>query len=247
MPWWSCSTHSGADFIYRGIVHRVRRSLTVALCLTDDEMGAVSPSFPTLSTCSCMRLETRSARSMRTEAARSLKSYRTSSTSQTPSTQTPVVMSGSSGVRAASDASCGGVRLWPCATHVNLVGLLAFERFQSTVSAVKDVAPLDPGADAFERDAAVALQDAHRLFDAWMVTVEPACVQVFCAVEACFGFGRDEDKAGGVEGSSPGKRWKSLKARCLRAVAEEGRGPRGASLGEVLMLFKHICRLGCHR
>lgn len=219
----------------------------VALCLTDDEMEALSPSFPTLSTCSSMRLETRSARSMRTEAALSLKPHRLSSTSQTARTMTPVVMPGSSGVRAASFAFRSGVRLWPCATHVNLVGLLAFGRFQSTVSAAKDVAPLGPGADAFERDAAVAVEEAHRLFDAWMGTAEPACVQVFCAVEACVGFGRDGDRTGGDEGSPADTRWESLKARCLRAVAEEGRGPRGASLGEVLLLFKHICRLGCYR
>lgn len=194
-----------------------------------------------------MRLKTLSARSMRAEAARSLKPHRPSSKSQTARTLTPVVMPGSSGVREASFASRGGVLLWPCATHVNLVGLLAFGRFQSTVSAVKDVMPLGPGADAFEQDAAEALQDAHRLFDAWMVTAEPACVHIFRTVEACVGFGSEGDRAGGDEGSPVDKRWESLKARCFRAVAEEGRGPRGASLGEVLLLFKHICRLGCHR
>lgn len=116
-------------------------------------------------------------------------------------------------------------------------------------------------------DGQGAALEAARLFDAWMSLAEPAsCVEVFRAVEACAG-GRGADTGGsGGNGTGSGSggrqnveadcsasemhgqpRWDVVKEQCFRAMAEEGRGPRPASLEEVLLLFKHFCRLGCRR
>ena len=184
---------------------------------------------------------------MRVEATRSLINNRSSRADKTASTLPLAVRPAGSFGTAKTTSDGGGVRLWSSASHVNLVGLLAYGRFQSTVAAAKDVTPTGPGADTFERDTAAALEDAYRLFQGWMVAIEPACVQAFCAVRSYVRCGRGGKRAGGVEYSTPSQRWGSLKARCFSVVTEEGRGPREASLEEVLLLFKHICRLGCRK
>ena len=280
---WSCWTRSGTDFVYRRIVSCVRQSLTVALCLDDDEVSAFSPSFPALSTCPSLRVETWSARSMQLAAVRSLSAHqpRPARSAGVNSSVTPPSMALSSsqvgrqdGGTAAGGVAClrstsaigqgdevlnpcsdsgkGGLCLWPGATHVNLVGGLAFGRFQSTVSAYSDP-PISSLASSFpeggdeqvveviKRDAKKVIEESGQLFDAWMAQVPPSCcVEVFQAVEACAG-----GKGDCFE--QQGQHWSTLKARCFRAMAEEGRGPRPASLNEVLLLFKHVCRLACRR
>lgn len=157
---------------------------------------------------------------------------------------------GSRAQREGDDHADGKVCLWTGATHAHLVGMFAFGRFQSTVTAAKDVV-LDegPGAEKCKADAAVAVKEAQRLFDAWMVLAQPACVDVFGVVEACAGrsVGSGESVDGRGGGSRGCKSWFALKTQCFRAIAEEGQSPRGASLEEVLLLFKHLCRLGCRR
>lgn len=165
----------------------------------------------------------------------------------------------------------GKLRLWSGATHANLVGILAFGRFQSTVSASKDLplslsettATSDDSAgvrgdtDSFATDAATALEEENLLFNGWMASAEPACVDTFLAVEACTG-GYDRgghDVGGSATEKHNGPRpeaasdvsWGKLKGVCSRAIGEDGRGPRGASLQEVVLFFKHLCRLGCRR
>lgn len=226
----------------------VRQSLTVVLCLADDEVSALSQSLSALSTCPSLRLDPWSAGSMHTAVKRSLAAHLSPQKNVSTHTQSPTV-----GAREAAttvrDGATGRARLWPGATHVNLVGALAFGRFQSTTPAAKDAAPEGPGAVTFERDVEAVFREADCLFGAWMVLVEPACVEVFRAVEAWSG-GGVSDGDGEDVGSLDDKgdhRWTPLESRCFRAVAEEGRGPRGASVEEVLVLFKHICRLGCRR
>lgn len=58
--------------MYRRIVSYIRQCLTVALCLDDEEVVALGPSFPALSTCPSMRFESWSDRSMQLVATRSL-------------------------------------------------------------------------------------------------------------------------------------------------------------------------------
>lgn len=250
--------------MYRRIVSYIRQSLTVALCLHDDEVVDLCPSFPAVSTCPSVRLEAWSGRSMQLAASWSLSSHfdrphlgaavdATTDHNVMPSarkerlatdgsgsvpTDTPI--SGDEGQQCWFDVpGKGGVCLWSGATHAHLVGALAFGRFQSTVTAFKDP-PMN--------SVPSSLEDSQRLFDAWMVLATPSCcVEVFQAVEACSG----GDGVLKGEESSSGDRdqpsWGALKARCFRAMAEEGRGPRAASLDDVLLLFKHMCRLGCRR
>lgn len=282
--------------MYRRIVSYVRQSLTVALCLDDDEVAALCPSFPALSTCPSVRLEGWAAGSMRLAAARSLSarlSNRPPATGEietatyhntvprTPelagrekvvaavrSTQQSNAYVGAAGAQGPHSelSGRGGVYLWPGATHANLVGGLAFSRFQSTVSAFRDTTAVtfDSGADSglsdragahvaelIKKDASRAAEESERLFDAWMLVAKPSCcIEVFQAVEACAGGSSNGDGFNGEENSSHNQgqlRWGELKARCFRAMAEEGRGPRPTSLGQVLLLFKHLCRLGCRR
>lgn len=278
----------------------VRQSLTVALCLDDEHVATLCPSFPALSTCPSVRLEEWSARSMQLAAARSLSVQRSNRSPATAEIETattcvntappPSVVAGrevgvAAPVGAAQQANghgagmegaqhlCpefngkGSVCMWSGATHANLVGGLAFGRFQSTVPAFRDstAVPLGPGADSgvsdragahvaelIKKDEDKAAEESERLFDAWMVLADPSCcVEVFQAVVDCTG--GDGGGGGGFVGeeSSSGDqgqpRWGALKAMCFRAMAEEGRGPRPASLGQVLLLFKHFCRLGCRR
>lgn len=304
---WSCWTRGGIDFVYRRIVSYVRQSLTVALCLDDDDVAALCPSFPALSTCPSVRLEEWSARSMQLAAARNLSVQRSDRPPATAGIETtttgfnttappPSVVPGrevgvaapagatqqatghGAGVEGAPSlcpefAGKGSVCLWSGATHANLVGGLAFGRFQSTVPAYRDSAavPLGAGADSgtsdragahvaelIKKDENKAAEESERLFDAWMILVEPSCcVEVFQAVVGCTGGGGGSGGGGGGGGEFVGEesssgdqgqpRWGALKAMCFRAMAEEGRGPRPASLGQVLLLFKHFCRLGCRR
>lgn len=284
--------------MYRRIVSYVRQSLTVALCLDDDEVATLCPSFPTLTTCPSVRLEEWSAGSMRLAASRSLSAHRFDRPPATAVTETatchnntvprPSLGAGREkrvvAVKAAQQINAhgggmegarglcsrlsgkGGVFLWSGATHANLVGGLAFGRFQSTVLAFRDptVANVSPGADSgfsdrvgahvaerIKKDANAAAEESEQLFDAWMAMAKPSCcIEVYQVVEACAGGGSvgggfmDEESSSGDQGQPS---WSAVKARCFRAMAEEGRGPRPASLGQVLLLFKHLCRLGCHR
>lgn len=56
--------------------------------------------------------------------------------------------------------------------------------------------------------------------------------------------GDDHEPKGATERA---RGWEVLEARCYRTLVEEGRGPRVATLQEVLLLYKHLCRLGCTR
>ncbi|CAM9120215.1 unnamed protein product, partial [Ectocarpus sp. 13 AM-2016] len=274
---WSCWTRGGTDFVYRRIVSHIRQCLIVALCLDDEEVIALGPSFPVLSTCPSMRFESRSDRSMQLVAARSLGAdlgkFPDSAFGTDERARRELFSRPSSGFDGKSR-----VYLWSGATHANLVGLLAFGRFQSTVPAFKDPPTIPAGgtaergdigsvAELIENDQFAAAEEAERLFDAWMASADPsACVVVFRAVEECSGgsgVGVDCDGGtrsndacvGGVNVEMDGSsrtgqdegRWGAVKAQCFRAMAEEGRGPRPASIDEVLLLFKHLCRLGCRR
>ncbi|CAM9585246.1 unnamed protein product, partial [Ectocarpus sp. 8 AP-2014] len=274
---WSCWTRGGTDFVYRRIVSHIRQCLTVALCLDDEEVIALGPSFPALSTCPSMRLESWSDRSMQLVAARSLGADLTKTPAPASGTDERARRERFSRPNSGFDSK-GRVCLWSGATHANLVGLLAFGRFQSTVPAFKDP-PTTPAAgttgggdvgsfaELIENDQFAAAEETERLFDAWMASADPsACVVVFRAVEECAGGSgvgvdcdggtrSDDPCVGGVnvemDGSSRAGqdqgRWGAVKAQCFRAMAEEGRGPRPASIDEVLLLFKHLCRLGCRR
>lgn len=264
----------------------VRQSLTVALCLDDDEVVDLCPSFPALSTCPSVRLEAWSGRSMQLAASRSLSAHlnkpRCIATVDTvthhsnaafgqeekPATgglgsvaTVNTCVAGDEGPKPRFDVpGKGGVCLWPGATHAHLVGALAFSRFQSTVTAFKDP-PInsvsssregdgdgEQATELIKQDESRAIGDSERLFDAWMVLAEPSCcVEVFQAVEACAGGNGGPNDEGGSADNQGQPRWGALKAKCFRAMSEEGRGPRTASLDDVLMLFKHICRLGCRR
>lgn len=122
-------------------------------------------------------------------------------------------------------------------------------------------------ADPTINDDQDAAHEAARLFDAWMVLAEPACcVEIFRAVEACAGDGGVDtggDGSNGTGGAGGGgikaeddasasqvreqPCWRVVKDHCFRAMAQDGRGPRPVSLEEVLLLFKHLCKLGCRR
>ena len=155
----------------------------------------------------------------------------------------------------------GSACLWPGATHVHLVGALAFGRFQSTVTAFKEppVSSIssshegdsDGGqatGELIKQDALRATEDSERMFGACMAVAEPSwCVEVFQAVEACAGGDGGPTGEGGSVVEQGQRRWGPLKAKCFRAMSNEGRGPRAASLDDVLVMFKHICRLGCRR
>lgn len=262
--------------MYRRIVSYVRQSLTVALCLDDDEVVSLCPSFPALSTCTSVRLEAWSVRSMQLAASRSLTAHlnrpRHIATSDAATQEEKFATGGLGSVAAIKSCSpreelqnpCfdvsekGGVCFWLGATHAHLVGALAFGRFQSTVAAFKDP-PMNSvlssvegdGGQAVElikEDARRATEESELLFDAWMVLANPACCgEVFQAVEACAGGDGALNGGGGSSGDQDQASWGALKARCFRAMAEEGRGPRPASLDDVLVLFKHICRLGSRR
>lgn len=124
-----------------------------------------------------------------------------------------------------------------------------------------------PVAELIENDEFAAAEEAERLFDAWMASADPSsCVVVFRAAEECAGGSgvgvdcnvgarSDDASVGGVNTEKDGAaragqdqgHWRAVKAQCFRAMAEEGRGPRPASIDEVLLLFKHLCRLGCRR
>lgn len=270
--------------MYRRIVSYIRQSLTVALCLDDDEVVDLCPSFPALSTCSSVRLEPWSGRSMQLAASRSLSAHldrphrtatvdaATHHNAVASGQEERLATPGAGSVAAANTripadegsrpwfdgSDQGGVCLWSGATHAHLVGVLAFGRFQSTVTAFKDprvssVASYleGDGGQAIElikQDADQAIDESERLFDAWMVVAEPSCcVEVFQAVEVCAGGGGGLKGDGGSSGGQGQRSWGALKARCFRAMAAKGRGPRTASLDDVLLLFKHICRLGCRR
>lgn len=232
---------------------------------------SVSPLFPIISTCPSVRLEPWSAKSMRMAAARSLKtacsslslrsSGRTRSDIPNPASSAAMIIDQND-----TPSRPGKINLWSGATHANLVGMLAFGRFQSTVPASKDIAPpisetpatsgvSAAGAhdtDSFATDAATASATATLLFNGWMASVEPVCVETFLAVEACAG-GYDRGHVEVTENHGPPLQatghvsWRKVKDLCFRAIAEDGRGPRGASLEEVLLLYKHLCRLGCRR
>lgn len=232
---------------------------------------SVSPLFPIISTCPSVRLEPWSAKSMRMAAARSLKaacsslslirSGRTRSDIPNPSASAKMTTDQND-----TPSRAGNIKLWSGATHANLVGMLAFGRFQSTVPASKDIAPPisetpatsgDSAArardtDSFATDAATASEEATLLFNGWMASAGPVCVEAFLVVEACAG-GYDRGHDEGTENHGPPLQatghvsWRKVKDLCFRAIAEDGRGPRGASLEEVLLLFKHLCRLGCRR
>lgn len=266
--------------MYRRIVSYIRQSLTVALCLHDDEVVHICPSFPALSTCPSVRLEAWSGPSMQLAASRSLSAHlnkpgriagvdttrhhNAAATGQGEKLATGGLGSvdgktthgaGSKGLIPRLP-NRGGVSLWPGATHVHLIGALAFGRFQSSVTAFKDP-PInsvslegDGGklAEMIKRDANVATEDSQRLFDAWMVLATPACcVDVIQATEACAGGDGVLSGKRGSFGDKDQPSWGAVKARCLRVMAGEGRGPRPASVDDVLQLFKHICRLGCRR
>ena len=270
--------------MYRRIVSYVRESLTVALCLDDDEVVELCPSFPALSTCPSVRLEAWSGRSMQLAASRSLSAHlnvsgRTATvdtvthhtTIETGQEEKPAA--GGLGSVATANTRVPGdegrfdapekgrVRLWSGATHVHLVGAMAFGRFQSTVTAFEDLptnsvssSPEGDGDGGQATDELIkqgekrAIEDSQRLFDAWMVLAEPSCcVEVFQAVEAYAGGDGGSNGEGGSVGEQGQHRWGALKAKCFRVMSNEGRGPRAASLDDVLMLFKHICRLGCRR
>eukprot|EP00752_Nemacystus_decipiens_P006721 g6044.t1 len=281
---WSCWTRGGIDFVYRRIVSYVRQSLTVALCLDDDEVINLSPSFPALSTCPSVRLEAWSGRSMRLAASRSLSAHlnrcREDATADTATRDKVVatcaeerLAAGGSG-SASKAKTCipederrelpfdvpgkGGLCLWPGATHAHLIGVLAFGRFQSTVTAFADPQTNSAssslegdGGQAIElikQDARRAVENSARLYDAWMILVEPSCcVEVFQVVEACAGGDGGLNGEGSSVHHQGQSSWGALKARCFRAMSEEGRGPRAASLDDVLQLFKYLCRLGCRR
>lgn len=270
--------------MYRRIVSYVRQSLTVALCLDDDEVIRLCPSLPALSTCPSVRLEAWSGRSMQLAASRRLSAHlsrpRLTETIDTVTHRNAVAIGveeklteGGLASEATintcalgderrnpcfdvSDKGRGG--LWPGATHAHLIGELAFGRFQSTVTAFKDP-PInlvsssvegDEGqaAELIKQDANRATEDSERMFNAWMVLAKPlCCVEVFRAVEACAGGDDELERNGGSSGDDGQPSWSVLKARCFRAMAEEGRGPRATSLDDVLLLFKHICRLGSRR
>lgn len=83
---------------------------------------------------------------------------------------------------------------------MNLVGLLAYGRFESTAVATKHVAPTiadtttsstsaqpmvgeGEAGGRFEADAKKSVAEAQRLYDAWMAIAEPAAVAAFRAVE----------------------------------------------------------------
>ncbi len=269
---WSCWTRGGSDFVYRRIVSYVRQSLTVAVCLDDDEVAALSSSFPALSICPSIRLEAWSAQSMQLAAGRSLSAGHSGPlrTANVNMARTSKQIGRQEGGTSASKGAWfpsnnvngqreewlnsrsklsgkGHLSLWAGATHVHLVGVLAFGRFQSTVSAFKDLASSLPegsgemALEALKRDAHIVTEESERLFDAWMAQVSPSCcIEVFKAVEACAGGKGDSSEKRGQD-------WGALRARCFRVMAEEGRGPRPASVDEVLLLFKHLCRLGCRR
>lgn len=262
--------------MYRRIVSYVRQSLTLALCLNDDEVVDLCPMFPALSTCPSVRLEAWSGRSAQLAASRSLTAHlsrpRHTATSDAATQKEKLATGGTGPVAATSMRSPGdeghnpffgvpdkgGVCLWPGATHAHLIGALAFDRFQSTVTAFKDP-PMkvvssslehDEGqaTELIKQDAIRATEDSERLFEAWMVLVTPSCcVEVFRAVEACAGgySGLNGEESSLADQGKPS--WGALKAACFRAMAEDGRGPRPASVDEVLLLFKHFCRLGCRK
>lgn len=267
--------------MYRRIVSYVRQSLTVALCLDDEEVANLCPSFPALSTCPSVRLEAWSGPSMQLAASRSLSAHlnrrRHIAKINTGTHDSAVgiveeenLATGGPGSFAAMSTygtgdegqnprfDVGRGPLWSGATHAHLIGALAFGRFQSTVTAFQDP-PIssvsaslenDGGqkAEMIKQDANRAAEDSERLFDAWMVLAKPSCcVEVFRAVEACAGGDAGLNGERGSPGDQGQPSWNALKARCFRAMAEEGRGPRSASMDDVLLLFKHICRLGCCR
>lgn len=196
--------------MHRRIASFVRRSLTVVLCLTDDEASSLcSPLslLPGISSCPIVRLEPWSTRSMYQAATRDL--AKPSSTAgaisdseftiraRGGSTATP----GTNRTNNQSERNDGKIRLWEGSTHANLVGILSFGRFQSTVAAVKNVAPItetntpsqgtdeDGAIERFKANVAVTIAEAERVFDSWMALAEPSCVAVFRAVEMCSGGG----------------------------------------------------------
>lgn len=247
---WSCCTRGGTDFVYRRIVSYVRRSLTVVLCLTDGEVSSLCGALPTLSSCPTIRLESWSLLSMRSIAARKL----------APSP--PISPAGSSvdrdrGTGAVSTNDSGvAVRFWEGSTHANLVGLLAFGRFQSTVAAAKNVSTATPtdlgaatvdGAGSLAEDAKMVAIEAERLYKTWIALAEPSCVAAYHAVERASGGGGGGGDRGGIAVDNAHERVQKVLESCFRNVAEEGCGPRRASLQEVLCLYKHLCRLGCTR
>lgn len=303
---WSCWTRLGADLVYRRVVSLVRRSLTVALCFTDEDVVAFTALYPSVSTCPSVRLKPESSRSLGLMAVRSLKSLPLhppaptsgsvvatggtcaggssavpATTAATLAVKTAGLSEGKipigSGVKARSGEQVkrfdrcpsltdGGLRLWSGATHAKLVGLLAFGRFQSTVADSKDGVPENCGVEQFEADTAAAIEEARCLFHAWTSLAEVACVEVFRTVQVFAGepsggdgathsdngvASGDGSRAGGgvsgVSGTAGMQPWAALQERCLRAIVEEGRGPRGASLQEVLLLFNLLSGLGCDR
>lgn len=273
--------------MYRRIVSYVRQSLTVALCLHDDEVVNLCPSLPALSTCPSVRLEAWSVPSMQLAASRSLSArpdrprhvaridaathhgaaamvQEKKLATGGPLRSVAALNTNAPGAEGTSPrlhvSDKGGVCLWSGATHVHLIGTLAFGRFQSTVAASKDLPTnLVPGSledgdggrqaiELVKEDANRATEDSERLLDAWMVLAEPSCcVEVFRAVEACAGGVGGFNGDGSSSGDQDQPSWSALKARCFRAMAGEGRGPRPASVDDVLLLFKHICRLGSRR
>ncbi|CAM9710801.1 unnamed protein product, partial [Scytosiphon promiscuus] len=257
IPRWSCWTRDGNDFLYRRMVSIVRQHLTVVLCVNDDEVAALCPTFPALSTCPSVRLQAWSAGSMESAAARSLSTHLRLSDSRPGSAGCADRENGRlHSTECYSEFGCKSrVCMWPGSTHAHLVGLLAFGRFQSTIPAFegppKGSAPATSGGpgngpvlEPTTDDGQDAAREAERLFDAWMVLAQPAsCVEVFRAVEAYGGSNVGEN----CSEIRVQPCWDVVKEQCFRAMTEEGRGPRPASLEEVLLLFKHFCKLGCRR
>lgn len=245
---WSCRTRGGEDYMYRRIASMIRRSLTVVLCLTDDEAATLSRDpysfMPGISSCPIVRFESWSTRSLRQIATGDLGEQQSTMTPiATPSTRlatvgagTPVASSETAGshLRQARNSTSGfrdggnfatasahtdrgksnsdtrgsskrqndggKNHFWGGSTHANLVGLLAFGRFQSAVAAVKHAATPSTmtetaGASAsapgsmFPAEAGVAAGEAESMFDGWMALAVPSCVDVYRAVEMCSGGG----------------------------------------------------------
>lgn len=196
--------------MHRRVASFVRRSLTVVLCLGDDEVSSLySPLslLPGISSCPIVRLGSWSTRSMYQAVARDLQQL-SSTASGTNNSELSVCASGgsiatpsTSRTKKQSQRKGGEIFFWEGSTHANLVGILAFGRFQSTVTAVKQASSTtetstpsggtaeEGEVERFESSVAVTLAEAERVFDSWMALAEPSCVAVFRAVEKCSGWG----------------------------------------------------------
>ncbi|CAM9558767.1 unnamed protein product, partial [Choristocarpus tenellus] len=69
---WLHWTRTGADFLCRRFASMVRQSLTVVLCLADEDIQVLEPALPMLSTCPAVRFDTWSNESLYRAASRIL-------------------------------------------------------------------------------------------------------------------------------------------------------------------------------